>query len=68
MVTRPFSKKRQTIYFGLAPKTVLRPYMKKGRPILGSGKRKKTQQQKFEIKTKGKQNGGWASLAAAALP
>ena len=42
MVTRPFAKKRRTIYIGAGtPKTVLRPYIKNGKLILGSGKRRK---------------------------
>ena len=42
MVTRPFAKKRRTVYFGAGPpKTVSRPYVKKGKLILGPEKKRK---------------------------
>ena len=64
MVTRPYARKRQTVYFSSGTKPVSPPYVSKsGRLILGSGKRKKRGR-----KTKGKQRGGWAQLEAIALP
>ena len=66
MVTRPYARKRGTVYFGSGPRTVSRPYVnKRNRLILGSRKKKRVRRSK---KTKGKQKGGWASLAAVALP
>ena len=65
MFTRPFAKKRRTIYIGAGTlKTVLRLYIKNGKLILGSRKRRKLRKRTVE-----KQKGGaWGTLAAVALP
>ena len=66
MLTGSYSKKRRTVYFGSGPRAVSRPYVnKRNRLILGSGKKKHSRRSK---KTSGKQKGGWAALACAALP
>ena len=66
MVTRPFAQKRRVVYFGSGPTTVLRPYSKEGKLILGLGQKRKRKIK--NKKTKGKQKGGWAQVAAIALP
>ena len=63
MVTRTFAKTRRTIYTGAGtPKTVSCSYVKNGKLILGSGKRRK-----LKKRTVRKQKGGaWGTLAAVA--
>ena len=53
MVTRLFTKKQRVVYFGSRPTTVLRPYSKDRKLILGSGKKRKRRIK--NTKTKGKQ-------------
>ena len=63
MITRPYARKRGTVYFGSGSRTVSRPYAMGNKLILGSGRRRNLR------RTIKKQNGGFSGpLIAAATP
>ena len=64
MITRPYARKRGTVYFGSGSRTASCPYAKGNKFILGSGRKRRRNLRK----TIKKQKGFFGPLIAAAAP